>query len=124
MRRIQHAAVDLHHAAAADGERGKCALGLRTFGLGRRKTAADDIDLRGMDRGLGGKSVAACNIDLESLAMLTDAPEWQEGATSFMEKREPRSPPLELRGLHWAARQRTPGAGTRQIATDIKPQVD
>jgi enoyl-CoA hydratase/carnithine racemase len=36
----------------------------------------------------------ARNIGLEALAMLIGAPEWQEGMTAFMEKREPRFPPL------------------------------
>ena len=41
----------------------------------------------------------ARNIGLEALAMLIDGPEWQEGMSAFMEKREPRFPPLltELR---------------------------
>lgn len=37
----------------------------------------------------------ARNIGLEALAMLIDAPEWQEGMTAFMEKRPPRFPPLQ-----------------------------
>jgi enoyl-CoA hydratase/carnithine racemase len=37
---------------------------------------------------------AARNIGLESLAMLIDSPEWKEGMAAFMEKREPRFPPL------------------------------
>ena len=36
----------------------------------------------------------ARNIGLEALAMLIDGPEWQEGMKAFMEKREPRFPPL------------------------------
>jgi enoyl-CoA hydratase len=36
----------------------------------------------------------AQNIGLEALAMLIGAPEWQEGMKAFMEKREPRFPPL------------------------------
>jgi len=36
----------------------------------------------------------ARNIGLEALAMLIGAPEWQEGMRAFMEKREPRFPPL------------------------------
>jgi enoyl-CoA hydratase len=36
----------------------------------------------------------ARNIGLEALAMLIDGPEWQEGMSAFMEKREPRFPPL------------------------------
>ena len=36
----------------------------------------------------------ARNIGLEALAMLIDGPEWQEGMNAFMEKREPRFPPL------------------------------
>jgi enoyl-CoA hydratase/carnithine racemase len=36
----------------------------------------------------------ARNIGLEALAMLIGAPEWQEGMAAFMEKREPRFPPL------------------------------
>lgn len=35
----------------------------------------------------------ARRIGLEALAMLIDGPEWQEGMTAFMEKREPRFPP-------------------------------
>ena len=37
----------------------------------------------------------ARSIGLEALAMLIDAPEWQEGMTAFMEKRPPRFPPLQ-----------------------------
>jgi len=36
----------------------------------------------------------ARNIGLEALATLIGAPEWQEGMKAFMEKREPRFPPL------------------------------
>jgi enoyl-CoA hydratase/carnithine racemase len=36
----------------------------------------------------------ARNIGLEALAMLIDGPEWQEGMNAFMDKREPRFPPL------------------------------
>ena len=36
----------------------------------------------------------ARNIGLDALAMLIDGPEWQEGMKAFMEKREPRFPPL------------------------------
>jgi enoyl-CoA hydratase/carnithine racemase len=36
----------------------------------------------------------ARNIGLEALAMLIGAPEWQEGMAAFMEKRDPRFPPL------------------------------
>jgi enoyl-CoA hydratase len=36
----------------------------------------------------------AKNIGLEALAMLIGGPEWQEGMNAFMEKREPRFPPL------------------------------
>jgi enoyl-CoA hydratase/carnithine racemase len=36
----------------------------------------------------------ARNIGLEALAMLIDGPEWREGMNAFMEKREPRFPPL------------------------------
>jgi enoyl-CoA hydratase/carnithine racemase len=36
----------------------------------------------------------ARNIGLEALAMLIGAPEWEEGMAAFMEKREPRFPPL------------------------------
>ena len=36
----------------------------------------------------------ARNIGLEALAMLIETPEWQEGMKAFMEKREPRFPPL------------------------------
>jgi enoyl-CoA hydratase len=39
----------------------------------------------------------ARNIGLEALAMLIGAPEWQEGMAAFMEKREPRFPPLSPR---------------------------
>ena len=37
---------------------------------------------------------SARDIGLEALAMLIDGPEWQEGMKAFMEKREPRFPPL------------------------------
>jgi enoyl-CoA hydratase/carnithine racemase len=37
----------------------------------------------------------ARGIGLEALAMLIDGPEWQEGMSAFMEKREPRFPPLQ-----------------------------
>jgi 1,4-dihydroxy-2-naphthoyl-CoA synthase len=36
----------------------------------------------------------AKSIGLEALAMLIGGPEWQEGMNAFMEKREPRFPPL------------------------------
>jgi enoyl-CoA hydratase len=36
----------------------------------------------------------ARNIGIEALAMLIDGPEWREGMNAFMEKREPRFPPL------------------------------
>jgi enoyl-CoA hydratase/carnithine racemase len=37
----------------------------------------------------------ARSIGLEALAMLIGEPEWQEGMNAFMEKREPRFPPLQ-----------------------------
>jgi 1,4-dihydroxy-2-naphthoyl-CoA synthase len=40
------------------------------------------------------KQSTARSIGLEALAMLIGAPEWQEGMAAFMEKREPRFPPL------------------------------
>ncbi len=46
----------------------------------------------------------ARNIGLEALAMLIGAPEWQEGMAAFMEKREPRFPPLSP--PHASQRQR------------------
>ncbi len=42
----------------------------------------------------------ARNIGLEALSMLIDGPEWQEGMTAFMEKREPRFPPLLTESNH------------------------
>jgi enoyl-CoA hydratase/carnithine racemase len=43
----------------------------------------------------------AKNIGLEALAMLIGAPEWREGMTAFVEKRDPRFPPLlPLEGNH------------------------
>jgi enoyl-CoA hydratase/carnithine racemase len=38
---------------------------------------------------------AARGIGLEALSMLIDGAEWQEGMSAFMEKREPRFPPLQ-----------------------------
>lgn len=68
------------------------------------------MELAGRFRLLGPRAVAqsklavrACgdadlatarNIGLEALAMLIDGPEWREGMNAFMEKREPRFPPL------------------------------
>jgi enoyl-CoA hydratase/carnithine racemase len=68
------------------------------------------IELAGRFRLLGPRAVAqskmavrmcsdadlttARNIGLEALAMLIGAREWKEGMTAFMEKREPRFPPL------------------------------
>jgi len=69
------------------------------------------LELAGRFRLLGPRAVAqskmavrmcgdvdlttARNIGLEALAMLIDAPEWQEGMAAFMEKRPPRFPPLQ-----------------------------
>jgi enoyl-CoA hydratase/carnithine racemase len=68
------------------------------------------IELAGRFRLLGPRAVAqskmavrmcgdadlatARNIGLEALAMLIDGPEWQEGMSAFMEKREPHFSPL------------------------------
>ena len=69
------------------------------------------LELAGRFRLLGPRAVAqskmavrmcgdtdlttARNIGLEALAMLIDAPEWQEGMAAFMEKRPPQFPPLQ-----------------------------
>jgi len=59
--------------------------------LGPRAVAQSKIAVRMCgDADLG----TARNIGLEALAMLIGTPEWQEGMTAFMEKREPRFPPL------------------------------
>ena len=68
------------------------------------------LELAGRFRLLGPRAVAqskmavrmcgdadlttARNIGIEALAMLIDGPEWREGMSAFMEKREPRFPPL------------------------------
>ena len=59
--------------------------------LGPRAVAQSKMALR-----LCGDTdlTTARNIGLEALAMLIDGPEWQEGMKAFMEKREPRFPPL------------------------------
>jgi enoyl-CoA hydratase/carnithine racemase len=80
-----HGAADLLPAAMA--------LAARFRLLGPRAVAQSKMAVR-----LCGDSdlTAARNIGLENLAMLIGAPEWQEGMAAFMEKREPRFPPLEL----------------------------
>ena len=59
--------------------------------LGPRAVAQSKMAVR-----LCGESdlTTARNIGLENLAMLIGGPEWQEGMAAFMEKREPRFPPL------------------------------
>jgi enoyl-CoA hydratase/carnithine racemase len=78
-----HTAADLLSAAMA--------LAARFRLLGPRAVAQSKTSMR-----LCGDSdlTAARNIGLETLAMLIDAPGWQDGMTAFMEKREPRFPPL------------------------------
>jgi enoyl-CoA hydratase/carnithine racemase len=78
-----HAAADLLPAAMA--------LAARFRLLGPRAVAQSKLAVR-----LCGDSdlTAARNIGLENLAMLIGAPEWQEGMAAFIEKREPRFPPL------------------------------
>jgi len=78
-----HAAADLIPAAMA--------LASRFRLLGPRAVAQSKMAVR-----LCGDSdlAAARNIGLETLAMLIGEPEWQEGMAAFMEKREPRFPPL------------------------------
>jgi len=78
-----HAAADLLPAALA--------LAVRFRLLGPRAVAQSKMAVR-----LCGESdlTTARNIGLENLAMLIGAPEWQEGMAAFMEKREPRFPPL------------------------------
>jgi enoyl-CoA hydratase/carnithine racemase len=78
-----HAAVDLLPAAMA--------LAARFRLLGPRAVAQSKMAVR-----LCGESdlTTARNIGLENLAMLIGGPEWQEGMAAFMEKREPRFPPL------------------------------
>ena len=78
-----HAAADLLPAALV--------LAARFRLLGPRAVAQSKMAVR-----LCGESdlTTARNIGLENLAMLIGAPEWQEGMAAFMEKREPRFPPL------------------------------
>jgi enoyl-CoA hydratase/carnithine racemase len=78
-----HAAAELMPAAMA--------LASRFRLLGPRAVAQSKLAVR-----LCGDSdlATARNIGLETLAMLIGAPEWQEGMAAFMEKREPRFPPL------------------------------
>jgi len=78
-----HAAADLLPAAMA--------LAARFRLLGPRAVAQSKMAVR-----LCGESdlTTARNIGLENLAMLIGGPEWQEGMAAFMEKREPRFPPL------------------------------
>ena len=78
-----HAAADLLPAAMT--------LATRFRLLGPRAVAQSKMAVR-----LCGESdlTTARNIGLENLAMLIGGPEWQEGMAAFMEKREPRFPPL------------------------------
>ena len=78
-----HTAADLLPAAMA--------LAARFRLLGPRAVAQSKMAVR-----LCGESdlTTARNIGLENLAMLIGGPEWQEGMAAFMEKREPRFPPL------------------------------
>jgi len=78
-----HATADLLPAAMA--------LAARFRLLGPRAVAQSKMAVR-----LCGESdlTTARNIGLENLAMLIGGPEWQEGMAAFMEKREPRFPPL------------------------------
>ncbi len=78
-----HPAADLMPAAME--------LASRFRLLGPRAVAQSKMAVRMCgDADLG----TARNIGLEALAMLIGAPEWQEGMPAFMEKREPRFPPL------------------------------
>jgi enoyl-CoA hydratase/carnithine racemase len=78
-----HSAADLLPAAME--------LASRFRLLGPRAVAQSKMAVRLCgDADLG----TARNIGLETLAMLIGAPEWQEGMAAFMEKREPRFPPL------------------------------
>src|ERR1700744_3005709 len=78
-----HTAADLLPAAMA--------LAARFRLLGPRAVAQSKMAVR-----LCGESdlTTARNIGLENLAMLIGTPEWKEGMAAFMEKREPRFPPL------------------------------
>jgi len=78
-----HAVADLLPAAMA--------LAARFRLLGPRAVAQSKMAVR-----LCGDSdlTAARSIGLENLTLLIDTPEWKEGMAAFMEKREPRFPPL------------------------------
>lgn len=78
-----HSAADLMPAAIE--------LASRFRLLGPRAVAQSKMAVR-----LCGDAdlASARDIGLEALAMLIDGPEWQEGMKAFMEKREPRFPPL------------------------------
>jgi enoyl-CoA hydratase len=94
------------HVSAAEG----LAHGLVTSVHPAADLMPAAMELAGRFRLLGPRAVAqskmavrmcadtdlatARNIGLEALAMLIGAPEWQEGMSAFMEKREPRFPPL------------------------------
>jgi enoyl-CoA hydratase len=81
------------------------------------------LELAGRFRLLGPRAVAqskmavrmcgdadlttARGIGLEALSMLIDGAEWQEGMSAFMEKREPRFPPLQAP----ARKGPSPGSG-------------
>ena len=58
----------------------------------------------------------ARRIGLEALAMLIDGPEWQEGMNAFMEKREPRFPPLAVVGQTRRQEGNRPEVGKRRVA--------
>jgi enoyl-CoA hydratase/carnithine racemase len=78
-----HSAADLMAAAMELANRFRL-LGPRAVAQSKMAVRmCGDVDLS-----------TAQNIGLEALAMLIGAPEWQEGMKAFMEKREPRFPPL------------------------------
>jgi enoyl-CoA hydratase/carnithine racemase len=78
-----HAATDLLPAAMALAAKFRL-LGPRAVAQSKLAVRlCGDVDL-----------TAARNIGLENLAMLIGSPEWKEGMAAFMEKREPRFPPL------------------------------
>jgi enoyl-CoA hydratase/carnithine racemase len=87
---LAHGLITAVHPAA-DLMRAAMELAARFRLLGPRAVAQSKMAVRMCaDTNL----TTARNIGLEALAMLIGAPEWQEGMTAFMEKREPRFPPL------------------------------
>jgi enoyl-CoA hydratase/carnithine racemase len=87
---LQHGLVTSTHAPA-DLLAAAMELAARFRTLGPRAVAQSKMAVR-----LCGDTdlTTARNVGLETLAMLIDGPEWQEGMAAFMEKRPPRYRPL------------------------------